>query len=62
MAKLRIKADPSMVYAQSWGLSRWVGSWQSLDLEDADLENLELPFNTICTYRTSGGGDIETTQ
>ncbi len=44
MAKLRIKADPSMVYAQSWGLSLWVGSWQSLDLEDADLENLELPL------------------
>ncbi len=44
MAKLHIKTDASMVYAQSWGLSRWVGSWQSLDLEDADLEDLELPL------------------
>ena len=41
-AVLHLQVDPSMAYGQSWGLSRWCGGWQPLELENQNTEALSL--------------------
>ena len=43
-AQLKLGADRSMVYAQSWGLSRWNKGWQTLELEEPGRDSLDLPL------------------
>lgn len=43
-ADIQIEVDASMAYGQSWGLSRWLGGWQPLDLEGQDTSSIRLPL------------------
>lgn len=48
-AILHVKADASMTYGQSWGLSRWCCGWQPLEWESR-TEELSLAKGTYCLH------------